>query len=82
MRLTNLISCIKNIFLFSFLLYRTIACKAVGKNSISEIPLEDNETYQASGLSRGDFMYPNDLSAASSIVSTLKFNKRRSSEGN
>ena len=77
----NLISYTKLTYLFTSLVYRTTACEPVGKNSITEIPLEDNETYQASNWTTGDFVYQNNLSSASSIVSSLKFNKRRSSEG-
>ena len=80
--MVNLSTYIKHTYRFTFLVYRTTACEPVGKNSITEVPLEDNKTYQASGWTRGDFMYQNNLSTSSSIVSTLKFNERRSSEGN
>ena len=73
---------ISNIHIVLLCIFRTTACEPVGKNSITEVPLEDNKTYQASGWTRGDFMYQNNLSTSSSIVSTLKFNERRSSEGN
>ena len=81
-KLANLISYIKHKHLFAFLVNRTTAGEPVGKNSITEVPLEDNETYQASGWTRGDIMYQNNLSASSPVASSLKFHKRRSSEGN
>ena len=62
-------------------MYFTATSEQAGKASITDVALHDDDMALSPKWGRRDMTFQNDISGASSVVSTLKFNKRRSSEG-
>ena len=62
-------------------MYFDATSEPAGKASITEVALQDDDMALSPRWGRRDMPFQNDVSGASSVVSTLKFNKRRSSEG-
>ena len=62
-------------------MYYTATSEQAGKASITEVALQDDDMALSPRWGRKDMSFQNDVSGASSVVSTLKFNRRRSSEG-